>query len=216
MAKSQTGLPEGFDIGITGEDLNGPASLPGYLDEDPVLELAKLQKQRAAQLAHTASVEVGQGSLAQKEEPPRFFQKDVPSPIRQVTPSPLAAQVTKEVLPSVKQSEPSPISQKAPPRARLQINLDAESERMIEELTTLLSSQSSEKSVKISELFQALVLSLYNARGEIVLGSLPLRGRWGSPSSKSFLVSLSEALGEAIVAHDKASGGNPFKKAVGG
>ncbi len=57
---------------------------------------------------------------------------------------------------------------------------------------------------------------LYNAKGEIVLGSLPARGRWGSATSKAFPVNLSHALREAIVTHEQASGGNPFKKVVGG
>jgi hypothetical protein len=101
-------------------------------------------------------------------------------------------------------------------RRRLQINLDPEGERMVEELLDLVSDQSSEHRIKISEFVQALVLNLYNARSEISLGSLPQRGRWGSPTAKSFPASLAQAFREAIVAHDSRIGGNQFKKAIGG
>jgi hypothetical protein len=87
---------------------------------------------------------------------------------------------------------------------------------MVEELLDLVSDQSSERRIKISEFVQALVLNLYNARSEISLGSLPQRGRWGSPTAKSFPTALAQAFREAIVSHDRRIGGNQFKKAIGG
>ena len=46
MAKTKAGLPDGFDIGVTSQDLAGPARLPDYLDDDPVLELSRLKRER--------------------------------------------------------------------------------------------------------------------------------------------------------------------------
>ena len=110
----------------------------------------------------------------------------------------------------------APVATASSERKRFQINLDVDSERMLEELLDLLSSQSSENRIKTSELFQAILMTLYNANGEITLGSLPTRGRWGGTTAKAFPVNLAESLREAIVNHEHASGGNPFRKVVGG
>lgn len=196
MAKTTSGLPDSFDLNVTASDLAGPAALPGYLDEDPIVSFARMQKQQAP-------VEV--------RNPPRPVALTVPAP--EVN----AQAVIKETLPETRPAESLQVPAAKPAstpvdRKRFQINLDVGSERMLEELLDLLSSQSSGERIKISELFQALLLTLYNARGEIALGSLPTRGRWGSPTAKAFPVNLAESLREAIMAHERASGGNQFRK----
>ncbi len=200
MAKAKTGLPEGFDIAVTSSDLAGPARLPGYLDDDPVVEFARIQKQQRA-------------APTEKE--------NRPSPSVTVSQERIEAVIVPTVKAAPEAKPPSPpapqsvLTHPRPPRRRLQINLDPESERMVEELLDLVSNQSSEHRIKISELIQALVLNLYNARSEISLGSLPQRGRWGSPTAKSFPASLAQAFREALVAHDQSIGGNQFKKVAG-
>ncbi len=205
MAKSQSGLPDNFDLSVTASDLAGPASLPGYLDEDPVVAFAKMQQAK----------KVEEGSNRVRNAP------QLPKPIALTERS--AEKVAPAAGPQAAPVQPvvdSPVAMKsirpAIDRKRFQINLDVESERMLEEILGLLSSQSSENSIKISELFQALLLILHNAKGEIALGSLPTRGRWGSATAKAFPVNLAQALREAIIAHEGESGGNPFAKIVGG
>lgn len=99
---------------------------------------------------------------------------------------------------------------------RLQINFSPEAERKMYELLEMISAQGPQKDVMVSELMQALILNLYDARSEMNLSRLPLRGQWGSPTAKSFPAALAEAFREAQVSYDQKSGGNPFKKAVGG
>ncbi|MEQ1828337.1 MAG: hypothetical protein ABL921_20420 [Pirellula sp.] len=200
MAKTPSGLPDSFDLNVTASDLAGPAALPGYLDEDPIVSFARMKKQ-----------------------PSSFEMKATPKTVT------VAAEVNAVQAPTINLLPPAQMQPaatiEAPPRKavspsidrkRFQINLDVASERMLEELLDLLSSQSSGERIKISELFQALLMTLYNAKGEIALGSLPTRGRWGSPTAKAFPVNLAESLREAIVVHERASGGNPFRKVVGG
>ena len=201
MVKVQSGLPDSFDISVSAEELTGPAKIPGYLDEDPVVSFAKLQRERAQQ------------NIAARAQPPEAS-KPPPTKAKVAAPEPEVKRAA-PVLPPV-QAEVQAASKPTVERKRFQINLDADSERMLEEMLDLLSSQCSENRIKSSELFQALLMNLYKARGEIALGSLPVRGRWGSPTAKAFPVSLAESFREAIVAHDQVSGGNPFKKAVGG
>lgn len=210
MAKAQAGLPEGFDINVSSSDLAGPARLPGYLDDDPVLELARLQKQAAKPAIPARAAEPKVEAPPPTPTPPRSETEPF-SPIESV-PSKPAPSLPAAYFPTAPQAAEAP----RPPRRRLQINLNPEGERMVEELLDLVSNQSAESRIKVSEFVQALVLTLYNSRSEISLGTLPQRGRWGSPTAKAFPVALAQAFREAIVLHDKRIGGNQFKKAIGG
>lgn len=202
MAKPRTGLPQGFDIGVTSQDLAGPAALPGYLDDDPIVEFARMRKEHA----HSPTPQAPHKEPAPPAAPPRT---PVVQPLMEV-PTERQHAAPPNASPAAQQAS-QPVS-----RRRLQINLDPEGERMVEELLDWVSDQSSERRIKISEFVQALVLNLYNARSEISLGSLPQRGRWGSPTAKSFPAALAQAFREAIVSHDQRIGGNQFKKASGG
>ena len=181
MAKAKSGLPEGFDIGVTAADLAGPAQIGGYLDDDPALDIARLMKKTAP---------------AAESEPASAFAKEERETKRVSAPPPSAPTgVRPQVLTSAPPAKENEVaaSRPNPPRRRLQVNLDPEGERMVEELLALLSAQSSEREIKVSEFVQALVLNLYSARSEINLGSLPPRGRWGSPTAKSFPTALCQA-----------------------
>ena len=203
MAKTPSGLPDSFDLNVTASDLEGrPASLPGYLDEDPVLAFANLQREQARKRTEEPRAIIDTVRRTEPAQRAAYVETKPTLSINRLVETP-AAVVTRPV--------PVPVERK-----RFQINLDVESERMLEEILDLLSSQSSENRIKTSELFQALLMTLYSAKGEIVLGSLPTRGRWGSATAKAFPVNLAEVLREAIVAHERASGGNPFRKVVGG
>ena len=202
MAKSKSGLPEGFDINVSAVDLEGPAKLPGYLDDDPVLELARLTRERQRE---------GAGNSGAATNPPQERGRQMTQELK-----PISAPEPKMPEPTSIAPTPEVSARPSAPRRRLQVNLDPEGERMVEELLDLVSDQSSERRIKISELVQALVLNLYNARSEISLGSIPPRGRWGSPTAKSFPTALAQAFREAIVSNDRRIGGNQFKKAIGG
>src|SRR5437867_2663660 len=98
MAKTKAGLPDGFDIGVTSQDLAGPATLPDYLDDDPVLELSRLKKERARELAvkremdaaavrHSPATPPAQAPVSRPSEPPRKEPSVAPAPL---SPSPVS------------------------------------------------------------------------------------------------------------------------------
>ena len=69
---------------------------------------------------------------------------------------------------------------------------------MIDELIDQMKHQSVQKDLKGSEMFQALVAALYDAREYIDMGSVPPRGRWGTPTANAFPVALKNAFHDAI------------------
>jgi hypothetical protein len=112
---------------------------------------------------------------------------------------------------------PLPKEKKArPPIRRLQINLTPDSERQVNELLEIISAQSAEKNIMFSEILNALILNLYEARADLNVSRVPLRGKWGAPTAKSFPIALAQAFREAIISYGVKNGANQFKKVVGG
>ena len=193
MAKKKAGLPDGYDLRVTSSELkDGPVSLSGYLDDEkpryvPPVEPVKVVAQQAT--IRPVVEAVPQRSYSQEEVSPR---------VREI-------------------STPAPAVRK-PPREkirRLQINITPEIERKGEELLEILGRQSPDGRVTVSELMQALVLNLYDARDQIN-GRLPERGRWGTSSAKSYPAELAIVLREAILKDGSGKGAGGFRRVVGG
>jgi hypothetical protein len=128
-------------------------------------------------------------------------------------PQPVTARVNQDSL----QTEAAPRAKKVrPPIRRLQINLTPDSERQVNELLEIISSQSAEKNIMFSEILNALILNLYEARADLNVSRVPPRGKWGAPTAKSFPIALAQAFREAIIACGMKIGANQFKKVVGG
>jgi len=191
MAKKKAGLPEGYDLRVTSSELlDGPATLSGYLDERP---------------RYVAPV-----------EPTRLVaQQIVRPPVEEVAPREViqAVAVSQKVL-ELKTVESIPRKPQREKIRRLQINISPEVERKGEELLELLARQSPDGRVTVSELIQALILNLYDARDNIN-GRLPERGRWGTSSAKSYPAELAIVLREAILKDGKGKGIGGFRTAVG-
>jgi hypothetical protein len=81
---------------------------------------------------------------------------------------------------------------------RKQVNMTPETMRMVDELLTQVRTYSMEKDVRNSELFHALVLCVYEARGNLDLSGVPPRGRWGSPTAAALPVALKNAFQDAV------------------
>jgi hypothetical protein len=81
---------------------------------------------------------------------------------------------------------------------RKQVNMTPETLRMVDELLTQVRTYSMEKDIRNSELFHALVLCVYEARGNLDLTGVPPRGRWGSPTAAALPVALKNAFQEAV------------------
>lgn len=85
----------------------------------------------------------------------------------------------------------------APPRK--QVNMTAETLRMVDELLTHLRQYSQERDVRASELFHALVLAVWEVREQLDLSPVQPRGKWGSPTAMALPVALKNSFQKAIV-----------------
>ena len=202
MAKTKSGLPEGFDLKVSSNDLvSGPARLPGYLERGSFVVPEVVEQTVEAPLP---------SETLRVDEPPKVELPPV-SYRQPVTPPIVAQQPVQRLEPEL----PAAKKPKAPVN-RLQINLSTETQLKVGELVEQIRETSPEKQVNFNDVIQALILSLYDARSSLDVSRLPTRGKWGSPMAKSFPAALSAVIREAIVNHEQASGGNPFKKVVGG
>jgi hypothetical protein len=89
-----------------------------------------------------------------------------------------------------------------PPRPltvpRKQVNMTPETLRMVDELLFHLRQHSRERDIRASELFHALVLSVYEIRDELDLSGIQPRGRWGSKTATELPLAIKEAFQDAI------------------
>lgn len=220
---SKGGLPDGFNLSVTSDDLVGkPVHVGSYLDEDPVLDLLKARRQAALaeqgpslsvpQVAPKVPAPTTQVSQVSSAEPPVVQPKD-----RAEQSAAEAVDAVQIVAQDHEHPQPPPKQQKAkPPVRRLQINLTPESERQIHELLEMIAAQSAEQNVTFSDIFTALILNLSESRTSLNVSRLPLRGRWGSPTARSFPVALAQAFREAIMSYGMKVGGIEHKQVVGG
>jgi hypothetical protein len=198
-----------------------PFRLGGDLDEDPMLELIKAQRQaRMSAPAPTFAPPFVTPQAPQMPEPRREESVTLPPPMAAVPPQ-FVQQQTAPVMPVVMNQDyaqaPAPREKQVrPPVRRLQINLTPDSERQVNELLEIFSAQSAEKNIMFSEILNALILNLYEARADPNVSRVPLRGKWGAPTAKSFPIALAQAFREAIISYGIKNGGNQFKKVVGG
>ncbi len=190
MAKKKAGLPEGYDLNVTREALlDGPVTIPGYLDDRPRFAPPLTAKR------------------SEPIEPPKPEIRIVPTRVNYEE----ARQATYNEPPVV---ERKTIKAQRKKIRRQQINITPDIERKTDELLEILGRQSPDGKVTVSELMQALILNLYDARDNIN-GRLPQRGKWGTASAKSYPAELAIVLREAILKDGKGKGMDAFRTAVG-
>ena len=172
--KDSRGLPPDFDLNLPTDK---PVELGDYLDEE------------AAQSTGGAPIHADSpaaGSSQQSPLPPPASTAVGPS-----APIPASLPFTQRAYLSRQQLRPGAVPRK-------QLNATPETMRMLDELLMQIRQQSMEKDVRTSELFHAMVLSVYEARAYLDLSAIPPRGRWGSPTAASLPVALKNAFMDAI------------------
>jgi len=170
MASQQRGLPSGFGLKVA-PTATRPVVIGDYLDEDVT------------------------------PPPPVVVAKKAPVPLRPVVEQPVMRETEAAPPPPkpviVEPAEPSAVSRKGPPRK--QINMKPETLRKAEELVAHVQRFSVQKDAKASEVFDALVELLHDAKKHLDVSSVPPRGQWGTPTARGFRTSLKNAFAEAIV-----------------
>jgi len=169
--KESRGLPPDFDLNLPTDK---PVELGDYLDEEAALS-------STARQTHI--------------EPPPVTAAYEPSPLP--APPPTSIPVTPAgSFPQRAYLSRQQLRSGGVPRK--QLNATPETMRMLDELLMQIRQQSMEKDVRTSELFNAMVLCVYEARAYLDLSAIPPRGRWGSPTAASLPVALKNAFMEAI------------------
>lgn len=188
MAKSRPGLPSDFSLDI-------PPQSPGdYLDEDSQTHTALLLKKKAESLKAPPKVET------QTQEPKRAL-PEIPR-----------AEV---IEPQVQQvaAPKKPIQAKVKPerRARMQMNMGADTEKLFNQLIDYVQKYTLQKDASSSEIFEAMVGAIWEAKQHLSFEDVPRRGPWGSPTARAFVSGLERAFSRAIANHFDES--STFKKA---
>jgi len=73
--------------------------------------------------------------------------------------------------------------------------------RMMQDLVLFFSTYGLQKDTSTSEIIDALVTALHEARDQLDLSNVPPRGHWGTPTARAFRTSLKNAIIDAIARH---------------
>ncbi len=185
------GLPAGFGLGgIANTPLVGrkPVQLGDYLDDEPEADRRavgpRLEENSAADEA-----------AAQRAAGPE--------PVKPPAPKPKPKRKAGGGGPntSLPASAKSRFVRSGPPRK--QINMRPETLDKARELLWLVQEYGPQPDAKASEMFEALVDLLHDARQRLDLSEVPLRGKWGDETARAFPQHLKAAFAEAIVSHTK-------------
>jgi hypothetical protein len=172
--KDSRGLPPDFDLHLPSDK---PVELGDYLDE----EAARPAGEAPPRVETTVAAAVPQPAMT-----PAAPLAATPAPVAPMPPAyAQRAYLVRQVL------RPGAVPRK-------QLNASPETMRMLDELLLQIRQQSLEKDVRTSELFHAMVLCVYEARGFLDLSTVAPRGRWGSPSAALLPVALKNAFMDAI------------------
>lgn len=182
MAKTKPGLPEGFDL-----DLDSPSKLGDYLDEDLSANAVRAiaVKQRAVQ--PVAPVET------QRNEAPQSRPKIVPAET-------YSAQAREDQVLNIADARRrnAQKSQVARRPERMQFNMRPETLKMFEEIVEYVQRYSLQDDAKASEILDAMIGVLYQAREEMAFNDVPRRGKWGTPTARAFPTAIGNAFARAV------------------
>jgi hypothetical protein len=196
--KKKPGLPDNFGLNVPDTDPNEgivdePINLGDFLDEDPVLELAKARQKKMQEQAEAAArVEA---NTALKVEP---VEEDEEEPEEEV--------VVKKA-PQKKASKKKASSKPKPGAGlrvnpRLEVNLPKEAYDDLDDIVRYVQKYGLQRDTKTSEIVHAMIKMMKDSLDELSLEDVPRRGRWGSPTARAYPISLSRAFIKAIKRND--------------
>ncbi len=183
MAKGKTvGMPTDFKINV-----DKPVDLGDYLDE--TTEPSKtVQLRRQTKKTVEPVVELSEEPVEEKvQEAPKKSTRDV---VR---------------LRSKQDSQTSDKPKKRKPVKRKQINMSPKTLEHFGELVNYVQEYSQQSDAAASEVMDAIISAHYDAMSQLRLGSVPPRGRWGTPTAQAFKDALSKAFTEALIDYHSGS-----------
>lgn len=207
MSKNPRGLPGNFQLDVPSQ-LATPVKLDEFIDDELArARSAKTLKEQPPEAAPppipaTPAAEAVATTTAphvparERVEPlAEALPRRVPRPARPVEPSPVPL-----VRPRFRQAG-LPLSKPL----RVQLNMSPAVNKMLGEIVEHFRTYCVQKDTTPSEIFEALVSALYDARGHLGLGNVPPRGQWGSASAQAFRIHVRNAITEAIVSQYEAT-----------
>jgi len=107
-----------------------------------------------------------------------------------------------ELFPNSKAAEPSKPESRAALSAikRTRLNVSIDGRKRLAAIVDRMAKYGSEPDVRASEVIEALVLALYEAREHLDLSNVRRRGKFGSPSHRNFPTALAESVMKAMAA----------------
>jgi hypothetical protein len=194
--KKARGLPDSFSLS-TADDL--PVSVGDFLDEEDATKNEVLVRRRVP--PREPDVPPASRGLTQGIDVPATTPKEavpVVAPPPAVTETVRAVREHREIPSEPPPKRPSLHPAWKRPR-RKQLNVSAEAERMLEALLRHFQQYGPQDDIKMSELFEALVIVAHGCMDRLSLAELPRRGAWGSQTEKNFPIAISEAIARAVV-----------------
>ena len=184
MAKNRPGLPDGFELKV-----DSPSQLGDYLDEDVAGNAAR---------ALSALRITEQETVAKPQPKPALVSPTMSKPLRQdpVLPPPAMTELSAEVR-EPRRTNPSKAAMFRRPD-RKEFNMRPETVKMVKDLVEFVQRYSLQSDAKASEIFDAIVSTLHDARKEMAFDDVPRRGKWGTPTARAFPIALGNAFARAI------------------
>ncbi len=190
MAKFKPGIPTGFTL-----DVKPVRDLGDYLDEPgPIPAPPKPQREITAGPSQEGLASPAPAQIAVLDRPPA--PPVAPVPVPAVPPVGPSGDLRRPVVEDGMRPPTGPARPKAP---RREMSMTPDTLRMSDELLDLVRSGSGQRDTKANELFHALVLLAYEARGEVDTHTIPKRGQWGTPTARAYPRELANAFLRAIL-----------------
>ena len=179
MAKNRPGIPEGFEI-----DLDAPSQLGDYLDED---NTARVLAAKRSTVTIPPVVKVA----------PDPVPVSIPKPATaQTLPPPPRNETVLDLDAARRRSAPKAAAFRRPDRK--QFNMRPETVKMFGEIVEFVQRYSLQNDAKASEVFDAVINILHDAKEEMAFNDVTRRGKWGTPTARAFPTSLGNAFARAI------------------
>ena len=173
MTSTRPGLPANFKLPVAREDLEDqPADIGDFLDLDYEPIPAEV-KAPVTRPTHTTN----------------SSNKSVLGPIG------IAASDPPNQTEGLREASPTQ------PRRRKQINMNTQTQEMLNELLRFIGRYSLEPNPSAAELVDALIAILHESRDALNLNSVPARGGWGTQSAHIFRITLKSEIQRAIAQH---------------
>jgi hypothetical protein len=80
----------------------------------------------------------------------------------------------------------------------MQFNMRPETAKMFGEIVEFVQRYSLQNDAKASEIFDAVISVLHDAKEEMAFNDVPRRGKWGTPTARAFPTALGNAFARAI------------------